>query len=298
LRQALEETRQFLNREYGLDIQKRADYWPVVVDMARFQRDKDVIIQKLRHELGMSWSEATDVWEDTMNSEGSIIELLNGQIVSETSKIVTPGFEWGRSRRWSPDIHRVLRDWQVEDIGGTLHRYATAAIKRGVTQKMFGAEVEIHKRDGTVERRIDPISTLNVALARARHSGELSEAEFKFAAEKAIPALFGQLGLDGNQGWRTLSSWAVTYQNVRLLGFTLFSSLVDPALILNRSDVRSTWNGLRAMLRARGIEDAKAELKALGALRSDMTEAIVNDQLGGLEQFQCELRIFAQLFIF
>ena len=103
-----------------------------------------------------------------------------------------------------------------------------------------------------------------MAAFTGRESGEIDTVEYKYLTEVAIPALFGQLGADSSLAWRNVSSWMIVYQNIRLLGFVLFSSLVDPSLIISRGGLKQTWNGLKEQIKGENRAKLIEQLQLLG----------------------------------
>jgi hypothetical protein len=66
---------------------------------------------------------------------------------------------------------------------------------------------------------------------------------------QSIGAMEGTLGKDINPAWRKATSWALVYQNLRLLPLALFSSIVDPLGIVARGgSLNDAYDGfLRGM---------------------------------------------------
>jgi hypothetical protein len=177
-------------------------------------------------------------------------------------------------------VKAVLERWQVQDIEGTLYRYVQAGVKRGVAQKLFGKYVKDPNSGKVV---MDPLFLINHKLRQALDAGHLTADEHQFATDKAIPALFGQLGIDADPRWRSVSTWATTYQNVRLLSMVLLTSIMDPSIILSRGGVAATWKGLRDVVAApRDYTENLRALEMLGAMRNDLTEHVTNDVLTGM----------------
>jgi hypothetical protein len=130
---------------------------------------------------------------------------------------------------------------------------------------------------------MDPMFHVNHKLRQALDAGHLTADEHQFATDVAIPALFGQLGIDADPRWRSLSAWAVTYENVRLLSMVLLTSIMDPSIILSRGGVAATWKGMKDVVTApRSYTENLRALEMLGAMRNDLTEHVTNDVLTGM----------------
>ncbi len=111
----------------------------------------------------------------------------------------------------------LFEPFQNKDLINVMHTYIYQAVHRGEYAKFFGNDGEKIKE----------------LLQRAKKEG-LSEAEVMDAA-KTVRALEGTLGADINPRLRELYSGVVGYENIVLLPFAIFSSLIDPLGVSVRS---------------------------------------------------------------
>ncbi len=95
------------------------------------------------------------------------------------------------------------------------------------------------------------------------------------AARRAIMAMEGTLGADVSNGWRNFTTGAVVYENMRLLGLSLFSQFTDPLGVVIRGgtlgDALNTYKeGLKATVKGwegKELEGHYADLaKKLGII--------------------------------
>lgn len=108
----------------------------------------------------------------------------------------------------------------------------------------------------------EPYPTLRM-VGNELHKIRVGEEQFKTdmmkaakeleRAVKAIQAMEGTLGMDVSPAVRDLNSWLMTYQNVRLLPFSLFTSLSDVVgLTLNGGTLKDAWDAF-----VRGMREVK-----------------------------------------
>ena len=173
------------------------------------------------------------------------------------------------------------------------------ASRRAVVQHRFNPENKMTNEKGDVvtkNGKIDPMLELNQKLNLAVQTGELTYDQVARIKTKIIPAYFGRLGADGNQAWRSLSSTMVMYQNIRLLGMVVLSSLVDAGLISIRStsslglDIETAKALFKGPASVLGLmkdhvfnKASTAELyefaRTIGAIREDITEHMLTDPI-------------------
>lgn len=94
---------------------------------------------------------------------------------------------------------------------------------------------------------------------------------------KAIQAMEGTLGMDVSPAVRDLNSWLMTYQNVRLLPFSLFTSLSDVVgITLNGGTMKDAWDAF-----VRGMREVK--MGVFNDTKSMDTAAVWAESIGAVD---------------
>lgn len=280
----------------------------------------------------------------------------NGAEVSETGSDlgITP-FAQSVNRRtlgWIDGKH--FTEFMNQDLVNVLSSYTMQTIKRGEYTSRFGVDGSKLQRmvqegfaykalDGdqkkvdAVMKQLDretdawnalskddklttPKPTVYTTLEKHVSSEKFNEAaEFIKAPKRAVMALEGTLGREIDNNLRKILSGVTTYQNLRLLPFSLLSSFVDPMGIVVRGGTFSeAYNafvrGVKEVARLNkgdkdlaaqvaekiGIIDASAQLESLGQTYSSLfmfgKMKNVNDsffRLIGMEAWNKAMRVAA-----
>lgn len=257
----------------GLEVEKRAEYFPLVVDTASWAANEDAIMDTLRGKLGMAEGKARWFYNRTAERVGVILPFATD--VKETA--AGPGFSHDSERMWTKREVAALREHLITDIPTVTHAYIDAGARRGVINHLWGKTVVIKGEDGKERRRNDPMAGIHAKLATELAEGRLTPAQHQRITEKVLPALLGQLGAGMDPRIKQLSQAAVAYENIRLLGMVVLSSLVDPAGIVARGGFKNTWEAAKEVIRTSDRRALEEQARLLGAVRADLTEHITND---------------------
>lgn len=147
--------------------------------------------------------------------------------------------------------------FQSKDITEILSTYIHQAAHRGEYARSFGNDGEV------IARKIEE------AKKQGLTEGDTAE------VGRVVMALEGTLGHDFNPELRNIFSSAMVYQNIALLPFSLFASLIDPLGVALRSgDMKDAWAafktgmvGIRKDLMRDKTTDADEELaKTMGLI--------------------------------
>lgn len=183
------------------------------------------------------------------------------------------------SRRFGPDgliLQKKMNDaWTFEIDRIMYDRYKIKNAYRTALGNMtnFNRDVMQGFSDATQE------TSMEIELGKLAGKGVDGEKIMDDAvqalepARKAVMAMEGTLGHDVSSLVRTASSYAIVYQNVRLLAYALFSNFIDPlGMIVRGGEVKDAVEGFK-----RGIRDVFRDWGELTGLRErkagDMDEA-------------------------
>lgn len=169
--------------------------------------------------------------------------------------------------------HKVFAEFQEKDITKIISSYVGQVTKRGEYSRRFGADGEI------LQQKMDEAWKHEAAKLMKEQPGLDPDAAKAQAvknlepARRAIMAMEGTLGSDISPTLRKASAYTTVYQNVRLLGYSMFSNLIDPMGILVRGgEVKDAYAAFK-----RGMRDVVREWGSLTGLReakeSDRDEA-------------------------
>lgn len=275
----------------GLEIDHRADYFPLVVDKAKWNAEPekviDIIAKELLRERKLQPTEENltkarnlaAVMHQKLGLSGVLFH--HGEKMVEDSalwnEVFGPAFRYNRSRALSPEMHRALKDYYVKDLALLLNQYTHSLYKRAVFQKRFGMRDE--------KQRLNPALKLALALKEASRAADgkppkLSAADLDRLVRVLIPAEMGTLGQNEiTPGWRSFQSWAMLGLNMGLLPLSVLSNIVE----LGQVDVRNQklFSGVSRAVKLLANGTERAELRKLaysiGSIRDDLFEHVVGN---------------------
>lgn len=269
VREYLNEILKLMN-ELGIDVREAKNYFPHLFDVDKILNNEEAFRKLLESELQISGKKADKVIEQLRVSNGVEFEISE---LSPESETAAPVFGSMNKRSLNKEQQAKFREFYQDDIMGILHYYTDAAVRRAVYQKRFNP-TNMKGVDGNV----DPMLLINQKLQRALDEKELTREEISRIRNKVLPAYMGRLGANGNPAWRKTSGFLVMYQNLRLLGFVVLTSLVDAGFITYRSgDVFALPRAMKSMFDKASREELYENAKLLGSIRDDLTEHILND---------------------
>lgn len=237
IRQLLERFHEYMTKERGLEIGKLENYFPRVWNVS-------ALLEKQGEFVDMLLAKYDHVLADGARSSGltkvQVAQRIFDKLVSNSvgehalpdrdDGVLAPFFASAMNRelRWLKQEDSA--PYESKDLIGTLTGYFHSGARAAEYAHRFGNNGEIlAKMLGQVDEEF------KAAAAQLVKKGELKQPEAeKWAARrsaevrKAVGAMEGTLGKDISSTWRNASAWMTTYQNIRLLPLTLFSSVVDP----------------------------------------------------------------------
>jgi hypothetical protein len=253
----------------GVKINRRENYFPIMFDKTGWAASPERVIEIGMSKLGMKREEAEKLYYDVSKNPEVFGFDQDGSYDPNTAAT----FSHTRSRRFGRKEHEAFMEFINTDIASVVKNYTHQAVKHVVTIERFNP-----KRIGLPGQGIDPLYELKNKLRKMYQDNEISQQVYDKVREKIIPAYFGQLGANMPPALRTLSTGAIVFQNIRLLGFSQLASLPDFAGVVGRSGtLRGHWKQLRSAIRELRSEDARMMYRTLGIIRDDLTEAVMND---------------------
>lgn len=226
-------------------------------------------------------------------------------------EIIAPGFKHKKHRTLPEEVRSRLGNFMEDDLVEVSMRYIGSAVKRVAWQKRFGltdvlAEIEAaytagdSKAAGELKEArkeeymrkygvdiYDPSAGLRIRLMDDLRAGRITQDAYDRVMNKLIPAYQGRLGADMYPTLKRMSALAVLYQNFRLLAFGIFSQVVDLGTVGARAgDFGLFGKELARIMAASSRADQLDMAKAIGAIRDDLTEHVLNDSTDVLAGFK------------
>lgn len=246
-------------QEAGLPLRTIPNYYSKIWDSQKVRAGMDEIITLLK-ERGVSDEHIEKILGHMASHDDS--EAINQMNVKDDDGALlfgAPSASWLRSRgKWlsDPAFDKFLSD----DLRYTMTKYLNSVVKRS----------EYHSRLGD--------GKLEAIFERAKEQGATRE-EIEFMG-KAVEAMLGRYGAHTNPKARRVMAWIMTYQNVRLLGFSQLASLPDivgPAI--RTGEFGNAWRILREQLN--GIASSKSDLadaaRIYGIISDTMNDHILTE---------------------
>ena len=294
IRRHLNEMYTWYTVEMGIPLREKRDYYPLMLDGLKIENDREGFVDILmQHGLSRRKAE-TFRQKVVVDSDGGLNNSFN-RAQNVTAEFYAPSFASTRARAdstdsaWTPALRNALVEagFYQDDLATTLVAYTEMAVRRAVWQKRFGetdfsdARKTLYRNAGVEDRMHSPTAKLDLKLAQAHNRGQINDHQYSRLRRDLLPAYAGQLGLRTNYHIRRLSAWAVIYQNLRLLGFAVLSSVVDVGTLIARtdlSDIDIHGQTFRQFVNKQDRQAAMEMLEDIGAMRQGLTEHILNDQ--------------------
>jgi len=276
--------------EMGLDLGHRENYYPLMLDSYKIEHNREGFIEILRRH-DFSEEEANKQRQSITRDEDGGLTTGFQEGTTTDFGFYGPGFASTRRRadrensKWTDALRADLVEagFYQEDIATSLIAYTEMAVRRATWQMRFQeTDFGINKLNRYNAVQVNPqspIATLLLEIAEAKASGELNAFQYDRIIRDILPAYAGQLGLKTNSHIRKLNSFIIIYQNLRLLGLAVLSSIVDVGTLMLRTD---NFNDLKPAWKLLMDKTSRAEamemLEAIGAMRQGLTEHVLNDQ--------------------
>lgn len=275
----------------GLKLKYRKNYFPVVWNVEAIKKNKSEFIEILMQGEGMTRKQAEDVANAFINdSQHGLMSEIDPDVEDQ---IYGPGFQFKRARKWSKQTRNALitRGFHQRDIQTVMNLYMGSMMRRGVMESRYRETRHLDENLSEAKRIQyietykaynidinDPLARIKLQIERAREAGELNEWRYRRMMDDIVPALFGRQGMGMSNRTRKIMSGLVAYQNIRLLGLSLFSSFTDFGTLLNRAGMASfSEKGLHKLIQEATSEDARLMAQMLGILRDGVTQHVLND---------------------
>ena len=156
----------------------------------------------------------------------------------------------------------VFHEFQEKDIVKIISSYVGQATKRAEYSRRFGP-------DGSVlEEKMQ--AAWQFEVDRLKKEGAEGDVEHQALqrlepARRAVMAMEGTLGHDISVALRKASAYTIVYQNMRLLGYALFSNIVDPlGVIVRGGEMQDAYAAFK-----RGIQGVVRDWGDLTGLRKE-----------------------------
>lgn len=275
-------------RAAGVDLPKRENYFPVMLDV-RTAEDA----AKLRTLLEQPKFE--NAIRRVLNDQQSSIGKLIDRMVSTQRDPADGGVQ-----EFNAKNYRLMNF--IYELGDDADKKTFASLQSKSPADIFARYVQPLVREAEFTRRFGPNGEKLERLvldARAQGANDADIAQLRAAVDGArgrigvdgsptIRALFGKAAAEKvkGAGVRKGVSYLQAYQNARLLPLSLFSSLVDPMGIAVRTggDFKTAWQGFKVGMKSLTDKATRDELKgmlrALGSADDFLASDILSSNFG------------------
>lgn len=204
----------------GLPLHHVDNYFPKVWDAEKIKANEAQLRADMTAE-GISTVDQDKVFDHMLTHDGSEADFqLNMRGNSQLSGVPTASFLKARNKV----LGRTTFDKYLStDAPRVMERYINAAVKRAEFNERLGDDWRVAKNRQSVGW--SPRLRLDEYIDRAKQQGATPE-QIKLL-ENGIEALLGRYGRNFPDQARRTMAWIMTYQNLRLLGFSQLSSLPD-----------------------------------------------------------------------
>lgn len=244
IRAELEDFHHYMTSK-GLDVGYIQDYFPVIWSSEALAKNPTKFAKMLVENYPEQMGKAIDgtnlsPMEAAMHLTTLLIDraVFDGKLApGREDGVLIPFFESSESRTldWIKPEHR--EPWLSKELLPTLTKYFGQGVRAAEYVERFGEKGE--KLDHALKLIDQELSAEGAKMVKA---GKLKDVEAgnKWAARQyrdvrmAVGAMEGTLGKNISDTHRSITSWVVVYQNIRLLPLSLFASVVDPLSIVAR----------------------------------------------------------------
>lgn len=280
LRVLFDRFHKYMTKEKGVRLGRiKENYFPVVWDANKLRENpegfKGMLLGKYRGEIEKivaSLEEARQKWisraktpEDRVLRETtlpvsaetyvqSIYDSIIGNEGVDDAMARSPKRQDGVLRPWMSAAEKRLLDFiKPEDRAPFMEKDLIHIVTRYVRQGVRTAEYtsRFGRTGARLARALQAIEKeLNEAGDKMVAAGDLKDKDREKWVKRqyrdvanAVGAMEGSLGNDVSDTVRKINSWAIVYQNVRVLPLALFSSFVDPlGIVVSGGEMRDAWS--------------------------------------------------------
>ena len=244
IRAELEDFHHYMTSK-GLDVGYIQDYFPVIWNSEALAKDPTKFAKMLVENYPEQMGKAIDGTNlSPMEAAMHLATLLTDRAVFDgklapgrEDGVLIPFFESSENRTldWIKPEHR--EPWLSKELLPTMTKYFGQGVRAAEYVERFGEKGE--KLDHALKLINQELAAEGAKMVKA---GKLKDVEAgnKWAARQyrdvrmAVGAMEGTLGKNISDTHRSITSWVVVYQNIRLLPLSLFASVVDPLSIVAR----------------------------------------------------------------
>ena len=280
LRVLFDRFHKYMTKERGVRLGRiKENYFPVVWDANKLREDpegfKGMLLGKYRGEIEKivaSLEEARQKWisraktpEDRVLRETtlpvsaetyvqSIYDSIIGNEGVDDAMARSPKRQDGVLRPWMSAAEKRLLDFikpedrapfMEKDLIHIVTRYVRQGVRTAEYTSRFGRTgARLARALQAVEKELNEAGDKMVAAGdlKAKDREKWVKRQYRDVAN-AVGAMEGSLGNDVSDSVRKINSWAIVYQNVRVLPLALFSSFVDPlGIVVRGGEMRDAWS--------------------------------------------------------
>lgn len=330
-REAVDRIRKMFDRfhkyaeEGGLDLGRVENYYPRVWDLqvlhdrkADFIKmllspkyapvlEKALAAARVREEHGDTAVPTTPeemaerMWASLADKAG-VEDKLDA---SREDGVLTPYFQSSEERQFTWLDDADIKDFMEKNLIRRLTQYFRQGVRAVEYTRRFGVGGERLKEMLDPKAVVDKgkgvvilpgiIETELLSAAPKNDKGEPDKAWVKrrmTSIREAIGAMEGTLGKDISPAWRKATSWAMVYQNLRLLPLALFSAVIDPLGMMARGGtaddaykgfvrgMRDVVRGWKAMVTGLPEADQRDEMERLAEMLGTVGSQHMLDSMG------------------
>lgn len=274
------------------------NYFPRIWDPSVVRAKREELVAKFMKDGEIERGEAEEIVERLMNNNGQE-DITEGVVRGPAGFTPWQKATLGRQLTFiKPFNAKEYAEFQEKDLLDIMTQYTHQMVHRAEYAARFGNFAE------------EIVGKFREASAQGATKEELAD------AAKAVQAMEGTLNWNMDDRLRKVMAGLITYENIVLLPFSLFSNLIDPLGVALRSgDMKEAWNALvegfkgmissdrdEAYLLAKelGIIDETNVIEAMGMVYNGkyMTRTLkrINQlffRFNGMESWNARMRVAA-----
>lgn len=280
LRVLFDRFHKYMTKEKGVRLGRiKENYFPVVWDANKLRENpegfKGMLLGKYRGEIEKivaSLEEARQKWisraktpEDRVLRETTLPVSAESYVQSIYDSIIgnegvddamarSPKRQDGVLRPWMSAAEKRLLDFikpedrapfMEKDLIHIVTRYVRQGVRTAEYTSRFGRTgARLARALQTIEKELNEAGDKMVAAGDLKDKDREKWVKRQYRdVANAVGAMEGSLGNDVSDTVRKINSWAIVYQNVRVLPLALFSSFVDPlGIVVRGGEMRDAWS--------------------------------------------------------
>ena len=252
----------------GMTLKGFRERLPLVWDTGKVLQHRKALSGLFQTHVGLTAQEAHDFITDILDSDGVLLSLegmvnIRPQRIQQAANILDA---FTRIEAFQNEAEGFL----VDDIVALAYNYTQSVIKRGVSDQMFGTKLP--------SGNFDSMGKIHLALFRDAEKLTPEEAEWlKTDVYNMIMGRFGKKGF--GPAARKVTSWAMMYESIRLLGGATLSSFVDVGTIAHRAGWDTFSKGTRELASTTNRKELELALRSLGVVAEEVTDHIMSDAM-------------------